>query len=125
MTNFEMVADWHRHFGVPVGESPQMLTPARHKLRVELIREEFEEYTDAVATGDLVGAADALVDLLYVTYGAMVEHGFPADTLFAEVQRSNMSKLGADGLPILRDDGKILKGPGFELPNLAAILAAT
>jgi predicted HAD superfamily Cof-like phosphohydrolase len=122
VSNFEQVRAWHLAFGVPVGSAPQLLDTDRQTLRFSLIDEEFQEYRDAIADGNLTEAADALVDLLYVTYGAMVEHGFPADRLFVEVQRSNMSKLGADGEPVLRDDGKILKGPGFFLPDIDGVL---
>lgn len=122
MTNFEMVKEWHKKFGVPVGEHPQHIPNERFNLRVDLLWEELDEYQCAVNEGNLVEAADALADILYVTYGAMVEHGFPADELFAEVQRSNMSKLGADGKPILREDGKILKGPNFFVPDIQRVL---
>ena len=125
MTNFEMVKEWHKTFGVPIGFSPQPLLHHRQQLRISLIKEEFKEYRKAVRAGDVVGAADGIADLLYVTYGAAVEHGFPADALFKEVQRSNMSKLGADGKPIYRDsDKKVLKGPNFSLPNFDDVLRA-
>lgn len=122
MTNFEMVKEWHTAFGVPVAEKPTHLTDERYKLRLELIAEEAAEYAVAIREGDLVEMADALTDLLYVTYGAMIEHGFPADDLFVEVQRSNMSKLGSDGKPICREDGKVLKGPDFSMPDIAGVL---
>lgn len=107
---------------IPIGSSPQLLTPDRQVLREGLIEEEFQEYRDAVKVEDLVEAVDGLIDLLYVTYGALVEHGVNADKCFAEVQRSNMTKLDGDGKPIWREDGKLLKGPFFESPNLIDIL---
>lgn len=123
MTNFEMVKEWHKTFGVPIGFVPQPLAHHRQELRFELISEEFKEYRKAASRGDVVKMADGLTDILYVTYGAMVEHGFPANHLFTAVQRSNMSKLDDDGKPIYRkSDQKVLKGPNFEEPNFDVVL---
>lgn len=90
--------------------------------RLALIGEEYAELTEAFGKSDLVGAADAIADLLYVVHGTAVEMGLPADALVMEVHRSNMSKLGADGKPILRSDNKILKGPNYEPPRIAEVL---
>lgn len=95
---------------------------ALKKLRYELVREEVEELADAFEANDIVGVADALTDILYVVYGAGHAFGINLDDTFAEVQRSNMSKLGADGQPIFRDDGKVLKGPNYTPPDLKKIL---
>lgn len=118
----KQMLEFHTTYGVDVRWSPGIPSESRRKLRVELIREEAEEFKDAVEAEDLIEIADALADLLYVTYGAALEFGIPIDEVFDEVHRSNMSKLGEDGKPILRGDGKILKGPNFFLPDIKAIL---
>jgi predicted HAD superfamily Cof-like phosphohydrolase len=87
-----------------------------------LILEELMELNDAIDEGDIVEIADAIADIIYVTAQQAVTLGFPVDALLREVQRSNMSKLGADGLPIFRDDGKVLKGPNFSHPYIAKVL---
>lgn len=119
-----MVQKFHEAFDAPTAERPVMIPRDRAELRAELIGEELDEYWRAVTGGDLVGVADALGDLIYVTLGAAVEHGIDLAPIFTEIHRSNMAKLGADGRPILRDDGKILKPAGWEPPRLAAIVAA-
>lgn len=116
------MVEFHQTYGVGIRWSPGFPSPERCTLRVELIREEAQEFKDAVKARDIVEAADALADLLYVTYGAAVELGIPIDEVFDEVHRSNMSKLDSDGKPILREDGKILKGPNFFLPKIQEIL---
>lgn len=92
------------------------------KLREELVREEYLEFVDAHDGDDLVDLADAICDLVYVLVGTAVSYGIPFDKCFAEVQRSNMSKLGEDGKPIVREDGKILKGKNYSPPNLEKII---
>lgn len=107
------------------GESKEVATlpdEAGATLMNNLILEELQELNEAFDQGDIIGVADALADILYVTAQQAALHGFPVDALLREVQRSNMSKLGADGNPIIRDDGKVLKGPNFSEPNLAAVL---
>lgn len=121
-THSGMVREFHKAFGHPISDVPTCLPTARSDLRSELIREELKEYDEAVAEGDVVKIADALSDLLYVTHGAALEHGIPINECFWEVHKSNMSKLGDDGLPIYREDGKILKGPNYQPPNLKDIL---
>ena len=91
-------------------------------MRLELIAEELGELEEAIANKDLVGIADALTDILYVTYGAGHAFGLDLDACFREVQRSNMSKLGEDGKPIYREDGKVLKGPNYSEPDLKKTL---
>jgi predicted HAD superfamily Cof-like phosphohydrolase len=118
-----MVREWHEAFDVPVAPEPA-IPPARAALRLALIEEEAAELREAVEAGDLVAVLDALCDLQYVVDGAFLEfglHGVKHDAM-AEVHGSNMSKLGADGRPVLREDGKVLKGPSFRQPDLAALL---
>ncbi len=123
MTNFEMVREFHEKFGHPVESRPQLASPATVELRVGLIDEERDELDEALLNKSLVQIADALTDLLYVIYGMGHVYGINLDKTFAEVHRSNLSKLGADGKPIYREsDGKILKGPGYSPPDLATVL---
>jgi predicted HAD superfamily Cof-like phosphohydrolase len=121
-TNNVKVKNFMEAFGQEVLDSPQFPDSDTVRLRIELIREELEELVDAIAADDLVEVADALTDILYVTYGAGHAFGIDLDACFEEVQRSNMSKLGADGKPIYREDGKILKGPNFSEPDLTSVL---
>lgn len=122
MTNFERVGEFHRAFGHDFGLPLRRPSRKRMELRIRLIREELRELQGAYATGDLVAMADAYADLLYVVYGGGYEMGIDLDACFAEVHRSNMTKLGADGKPVKREDGKILKGPNYERPNLAPLI---
>ncbi len=122
----QAVDDFHIAFSAyrntePTGQVP----PEVQALRVRLIAEELEEYREAAEAGDLVAVADALSDLAYVLYGTYVAHGLKdqAEALFAEVHASNMSKLGADGKPVMRADGKVLKSDQFRRPDLRAVLA--
>lgn len=118
MTNFEMVREFTEKFKQPIPETPSFPSKDVIKLRVELIREEFQELKDAIKEKDLVEVADALTDILYVVLGAGIAFGIDLDKCFAEVHRSNMSKLGADGEPVYRKDGKIIKGPNYSKPDL-------
>ena len=118
MTNFEMVAEFMTAFDQEVKTSVQMPGKQTEELRIELIREELEELKEAIANSDAVEVADALTDLLYVVYGAGHAFGMDLDRCFTEVHASNMSKLGDDGKPIHREDGKVMKGPDFFQPNL-------
>ena len=117
--------EFHAAFGLRISNTPKIPPDSKVlELRDNLIAEEFQEYREAVRNNDIVAVADALTDLLYVVYGACVSFGIDADRCFEEVHRSNMSKLGADGLPIRREsDGKVLKGPNFSQPDLVSILA--
>ncbi len=119
----DWVREFHRAFGVPVAD---VLTPEpeTRELRIELLREEFEEYVAAARAGDAVDVADALADMLYVIHGTALTYGIPIDAVVAEVHRSNMSKLGADGQPVYRADGKVIKGPGFIPPAIGDVLAS-
>lgn len=122
MTNFTEVGKFMESFGQEVQTSPKLPKYAVQMLRLSLILEEYTELEDAIAEGHMEGIADALTDILYVTYGAGHAFGIDLDKCFEEVQRSNMSKLGADGKPIYRDDGKIMKGGNYSEPDLKKVL---
>jgi len=122
MTNFTEVGKFMETFGQEVQTSPKIPKYATQMLRLSLILEEYTELEDSVAEGHMEGIADALTDILYVTYGAGHAFGIDLDKCFEEVQRSNMSKLGADGKPIYRDDGKIMKGGNYSEPDLKKVL---
>ena len=123
-SNFEKVGDFMEAFGQNVEMEPTWPDFNTRELRLELIQEELEELSDAVADRDMIQIADALTDLLYVVYGAGHSFGIDLDECFEEVHRSNMSKLGENGRPIHREDGKVLKGPGYFEPDLEGILGA-
>ena len=123
-SNFEKVGDFMEAFGQRVEMEPTWPDFNTRELRLELIQEELEELSDAVADRDMIQIADALPDLLYVVYGAGHSFGIDLDECFEEVHRSNMSKLGENGRPIHREDGKVLKGPGYFEPDLEGILGA-
>ena len=118
-TNFELAGDFMNAFGQEVLTEPTLPDTSLAKLRLELIREEFEELTVATNAMDMIEIADALTDILYVVYGAGHAFGIDLDACYREVHSSNMSKLGEDGKPIYREDGKVLKGPNFRSPDLA------
>lgn len=122
MSNFQKILEWHNAFGVPILPVPTNPVYNRLRLRKTLILEEARELFEAMDAGDLIEVADGIGDLLVVTYGTAAEYGIDADAVYAEVHRSNMSKLGRDGKPILREDGKILKGPDFFKPDLRRVL---
>ena len=121
-TNFELAGQFMRAFGQEVLTKPTLPEPELAKLRLELIREEVEELNVGIEGMDIVEIADALTDILYVVYGAGHAFGIDLDTCYSEVHRSNMSKLGEDGKPIYREDGKVMKGPDYFSPNLKDIL---
>ncbi len=118
MTNFLKVKKFMKTFGQEVLESPKFPNKKIIQLRINLIKEELNELEEAVENDDLLEVADALTDILYVTYGAGHAFGINLDACFEEVQRSNMSKLDKDGNPIYNDHGKVLKGPNYFEPNL-------
>ena len=126
-TNFERVKEFMKSFGQEVKSKPKWPNDETMELRIDLIEEELGEFKNAIlsADGTLVDVADALSDLLYVVYGAGHSFGIDLDDCFAEVHRSNMSKLGEDGKPIYREDGKVLKGPNFSEPDLISVLYCT
>ena len=121
-TNFDLVEEFMTAFGQDVEKGASMPDRKTAMLRLKLILEEYEELETAVEEHHLVGIADALTDILYVTYGAGHAFGINLDECFEEVHESNMSKLGPDGKPIYRDDGKVMKGPDYREPDLRKIL---
>ena len=118
MTNFQKVKKFMQTFGQEVKSEPSFSTEKINDLRYNLINEELEELKQAIANKDLLEVADALTDILYVTYGAGHAFGIDLDSCFEEVQNSNMSKLGEDGKPIYNEKGKVMKGPNYCEPNL-------
>ena len=123
MTNFDKVGTFMKTFGQEVKTKPSFSTDKINKLRLDLIKEELSELTEAMNNKDLLEVADALTDILYVTYGAGHAFGINLDKCFEEVQNSNMSKLGSDGKPIYNDKGKVMKGPNYFKPNLGKFVA--
>ena len=118
MTNFGKVGHFMNTFGQEIKIKQDLSTEKINKLRVSLINEELEEFKEAIKNNDLKEVADALTDILYVTYGAGHAFGINLDKCFDEVQQSNMSKLGDDGKPIYNDKGKVMKGPNYFKPDL-------
>lgn len=121
----EAVAEFHTSFGLGVSQEMKSdLGESKNLLRFNLMKEENEEYLEAVKNNDLVETADALGDMLYILCGTILEHGLQhkIEEVFEEIQRSNMSKLGEDGKPIYREDGKVMKGPNYFKPNFEEIL---
>ena len=118
MSNFEDVKKFMITFGQRVISRPQFPDVKTMNLRFDLIKEELNELEQAMKTKDLKEVADALADILYVTYGAGYAYGIDLDKCFKEVQRANMSKLGDDGKPIFNEKGKVMKGPNYLAPNL-------
>lgn len=119
------VREFQQAFGQPVGTTPANLTPARATLRHSLLWEEVMELRAAMINGNLTETADGIVDCLYILYGTAIELGLDniLVEMFSEVHNSNMSKLGEDGKPVYREDGKVLKGPNYFKPNLADIIS--
>ena len=122
MTNFQKVKTFMQTFGQEVKSKPSFSSEKINDLRYNLIKEELEELKDAIDKKDLLEVADALTDILYVTYGAGHAFGINLDSCFEEVQNSNMSKLGEDGKPIFNEFGKVMKGPNYYKPNLSKFL---
>ena len=122
MSNFSKVGIFMKTFGQEVKDKPSFSTDKINKLRLDLIKEELNELSEAMKNRDLLEVADALTDILYVTYGAGHAFGINLDKCFQEVQSSNMSKLGLDGKPIYNDKGKVMKGPNYFKPNLKKFL---
>ena len=118
MSNFEDVKVFMETFGQMVKTKPQFPDEKTMKLRFDLIQEELSELEEAMKTKNLKEVADALTDILYVTYGAGYAYGVDLDKCFKEVQRANMSKLGKDGKPIYNEKGKVMKGPNYSEPDL-------
>ena len=122
MTNFEKVGLFMTTFGQEIKKKPSLSSDKINNLRINLIEEELKEFKEAISKKDLKEVADALTDILYVTYGAGHAFGINLDGCFDEVQKSNMSKLGDDGKPIYNEHGKVMKGPKYFKPNLKILL---
>ena len=123
MTNFESVRKFMETFGQEIKEKAEFPNKKIISLRYDLIKEELGELKEAMENNDIKEVADALTDILYVTYGAGHAYGINLDKCFEEVQNSNMSKLGLDGKPIYNEKGKVMKGPNYFKPNLTKFLA--
>ena len=123
MTNFESVKKFMETFGQEIKEKASFPNAKITSLRYNLIQEELEELKEAINKNDIKEVADALTDILYVTYGAGHAFGINLDKCFEEVQNSNMSKLGKDGKPIYNENGKVMKGPNYFKPNLSKFVA--
>ncbi|MBS4039245.1 MAG: nucleoside triphosphate pyrophosphohydrolase family protein [Flavobacteriales bacterium] len=124
-TQLSHVQQFHEAFGLGVLHQPKAdLGEDKNNLRFHLMKEENEEYLEAAMEGNLEEVADALGDMLYILCGTILEHGlqYKIEEVFEEIQKSNMSKLGADGKPIYREDGKVMKGPNYFKPNIAKVL---
>ena len=122
MTNFKKVKTFMETFGQEVKSKPSFSSNKINDLRYNLIKEELEELKQAIDKNDLLEVADALTDILYVTYGAGHAFGINLDNCFSEVQNSNMSKLGTDGKPIYNEAGKVMKGPNYYKPDLTKFI---
>jgi len=122
MTNFNDVKIFMKTYGQEIKSKPEFPDQKIIKLRIDLIKEELSELVEAINDDNIIEVADALTDILYVTYGAGHSFGINLDECFGEVQRSNMSKLGLDGKPIYNEDGKVMKGPKYFKPNLSKYL---
>jgi predicted HAD superfamily Cof-like phosphohydrolase len=123
MSNFNKVGTFMKTFGQEVKAKPSFSSDKINKLRIDLIKEELEELQEAMKNNDLLEVADALTDILYVTYGAGHAFGIDLDKCFDEVQNSNMSKLGENGEPIYNESGKVMKGPNYFKPDLSKFVS--
>lgn len=124
-TPAECVRAFHLAFALPAREQPSQLEPDLAALRQRLLDEEVAEVGAAVAGGDLAAIAQELADVVYVAYGTALTYGIDLDAVIAEVHRANMSKLGPDGQPVYRADGKVAKGPNYQPPDVASVLTPT
>ena len=123
MSNFNKVGTFMKTFGQEVKMKPSFSSDKINKLRIDLIKEELDELQEAMKNNDLLEVADALTDILYVTYGAGHAFGVDLDKCFDEVQNSNMSKLGENGEPIYNESGKVMKGPNYFKPDLSKFVS--
>ena len=123
MSNFNKVGTFMKTFGQEVKTKPSFSSDKINKLRIDLIKEELDELQEAMVNNDLLEVADALTDILYVTYGAGHAFGIDLDKCFDEVQNSNMSKLGENGEPIYNESGKVMKGPNYFKPDLSKFVS--
>ena len=123
MSNFNKVGTFMKIFGQEVKTKPSFSSDKINKLRIDLIKEELDELQEAMKNNDLLEVADALTDILYVTYGAGHAFGIDLDKCFDAVQNSNMSKLGENGVPIYNESGKVMKGPNYFKPDLTKFVS--
>ena len=123
MSNFNKVGTFMKTFGQEVKTKPSFSSDKINKLRIDLIKEELDELQEAMKNNDLLEVADALTDILYVTYGAGHAFGIDLDKCFDEVQNSNMSKIGENGEPIYNESGKVMKGPNYFKPDLSKFVS--
>ncbi|MDA9794414.1 nucleoside triphosphate pyrophosphohydrolase family protein [Candidatus Pelagibacter sp.] len=123
MSNFNKVGTFMKTFGQEVKTEPSFSSDKINKLRIDLIKEELDELQESMKNNDLLEVADALTDILYVTYGAGHAFGIDLDKCFDEVQNSNMSKLGENGEPIYNESGKVMKGPNYFKPDLSKFVS--
>ena len=123
MSNFNKVGTFMKTFGQEVKSKPSFSNDKINKLRIDLIKEELGELQEAMKNNDLLEVADALTDILYVTYGAGHAFGIDLDKCFEEVQNSNMSKLDENGMPIYNESGKVMKGPNYFKPDLSKFVS--
>ena len=123
MSNFNKVGTFMKTFGQEVKTKPSFSSDKINKLRIDLIKEELDELQEAMENNDLLEVADALTDILYVTYGAGHAFGINLDKCFDEVQNSNMSKLSENGEPIYNESGKVMKGPNYFKPDLTKFVS--
>ena len=123
MSNFNKVGTFMKTFGQEVKTKPSFSSDKINRLRIDLIKEELDELQEAMKNNDLLEVADALTDILYVTYGAGHAFGIDLDKCFDEVQNSNMSKLGENGEPIFNESGKVMKGPNYFKPDLSKFVS--
>jgi predicted HAD superfamily Cof-like phosphohydrolase len=123
MSNFNKVGTFMKTFGQQVKSKPSFSSDKINKLRIDLIKEELDELQEAMKNNDLLEVADALTDILYVTYGAGHAFGIDLDKCFEEVQNSNMSKLDENGKPIYNESGKVMKGPNYFKPDLSKFVS--
>lgn len=116
------VREFYATFDQPTRDTPKLIDKKRRRLRMKLLEEEYHEYRYAERGNDLLKVSDALADMLYIIGGTALEYGLPLDKIFLEIHRSNMSKLDEDGKAIVREDGKIMKGPNYSRPDIVSIL---
>jgi predicted HAD superfamily Cof-like phosphohydrolase len=122
MTMFTDVEEFHKAFNLSIRKKPELPDMKERELRGKLLTEEFREYIDAEYANDLVEIADALADIIYIACGTALSYGIPLDEVFKEVHRSNMAKLGPDGNPIYREDGKVIKPVDWVAPDIRGVL---
>ncbi|MFB7468970.1 MazG nucleotide pyrophosphohydrolase domain-containing protein [Streptomyces sp. NPDC056224] len=118
----DLVREFHRAFGLGVGPGPASVAPELARHRQVLLEEEVAELAEATESGRLADIAHELADVVYIAYGTAAVHGIDLDAVLAEIHRANMSKLGPDGRPSYREDGKVLKGASYRPPNVAEVL---